>query len=153
MRKAKLGDLAKDSVTGFKGIVTEEIEMLYNCERVTLSPKVGDDGKIKVSNDFDLPGVKVLEEMVVDPVKPEKQIVHLGDKVKCRLTDLEGYVFLVSLHLSGCRQLGVAPKITDKNKIELQLVTEGQVDVQKEEKAKDSHKETGGPMPEIRPWG
>jgi hypothetical protein len=41
----RLGDKARDPVTGFEGIVTEHNRHLTGCDSVWLTGKVGDDGK------------------------------------------------------------------------------------------------------------
>ena len=45
----ELGDEAQDAVTGFKGIVVAETRWLYGCNRFTLQPAVGKDGKVPES--------------------------------------------------------------------------------------------------------
>jgi len=59
----KLGDYAKDSISGFEGIVYGLAEYLYGCRRVGLKPKnVGKDGKPIQDEWFDegqIVGIKV----------------------------------------------------------------------------------------------
>ncbi len=38
-KRIELGDTAKDSITGFEGVVIARTEWLTNCVRMTLQPK------------------------------------------------------------------------------------------------------------------
>lgn len=42
----RLGKVAKDKITGFKGIVTGKAEYLTGCTQLCLTPKVGESGGI-----------------------------------------------------------------------------------------------------------
>ncbi len=43
----RLGEKVKDSVTGFKGIVTARLEYLNGCVQYCVEPKVDKEGKMK----------------------------------------------------------------------------------------------------------
>jgi hypothetical protein len=45
MSTIKLGDRVKDSITGFKGIVTGRFEYLNGCVRLAVTPEELKDGK------------------------------------------------------------------------------------------------------------
>lgn len=50
----KLGDVAKDTITGFKGVVVARTEWLNGCVRITLQPKqLQENGKPIDSETFD----------------------------------------------------------------------------------------------------
>lgn len=49
----ELGDTAKDSISGFTGVVVAVTEWLYNCKRITLQPKELKDGIPIDSHTFD----------------------------------------------------------------------------------------------------
>lgn len=59
--KPQLGDLARDNITGFQGIVTATCAFLNGCERVQLQPKVDADGKPRDGQYFDIEHVEVIE--------------------------------------------------------------------------------------------
>jgi len=61
----ELGDLAKDTVTGFSGTVVAITTWLHGCSRIILQPKVGKDGKVPESSAFDEPQVVVVKKKVV----------------------------------------------------------------------------------------
>lgn len=65
MSKVQLGDEAKDSVTGFSGVVVAITQWIHGCHRVTLQPKVGKDGKYPDSASFDEPAVIVTKAKAV----------------------------------------------------------------------------------------
>lgn len=49
-----VGDTAKDTITGFEGVVVARTEWLNGCARLTIQPRGLDkDGKVMDSNTFD----------------------------------------------------------------------------------------------------
>lgn len=61
MARIGLGDLARDRVTGFTGIVIARTEWLSNCDRLTLQPRELHEGKIIDAATFDEPHVELVE--------------------------------------------------------------------------------------------
>ena len=55
-----LGDVCEDVVTGFNGVAVCVSRWLHGCERVTLQPPVGDDGKLPETATFDAPQLRVI---------------------------------------------------------------------------------------------
>jgi hypothetical protein len=65
----KLGDRAKDKLTGFSGIVTGTSDHLTGCRRIGIQPeKLKDDGTIGETNWFDADHVIVIKAGVYTPV-------------------------------------------------------------------------------------
>lgn len=58
--EVELGRKAKDTISGFTGIVTAISEYLNGCRRICLSPKVKKDGDLPDSCWFDEPQLKIL---------------------------------------------------------------------------------------------
>lgn len=56
-----LGDLVKDTITGFEGVVIGETRWLYGCRRFTVQPRDLKDGKPIEPVSFDEPQLLVLE--------------------------------------------------------------------------------------------
>lgn len=56
----KLGDLARDTITGFKGVVIAEVNWLHGCRRLTLQPQGLKDGKPVESSTFDEPQLELV---------------------------------------------------------------------------------------------
>jgi len=68
--KIKLGDLAKDVVTGFEGIVAAKTKWLTSCTSIMLTPnKLDKDGKPMRSEHFDIDRVELVKRGAVKLVK------------------------------------------------------------------------------------
>ncbi len=77
-RKARedlpLGRLAKDTISGFEGIIESRTEWLNGCFRVGLAPNHLDtDGKMLDSRAFDAEQVQILPEQIVEEKPVERQ--------------------------------------------------------------------------------
>lgn len=68
----KLGDKARDIVTGFTGVCTTRSEYISGCTRVSLQPPVGEDGKIPDPGHFDEPMCEVIVEQGVKPMPTDR---------------------------------------------------------------------------------
>lgn len=55
MPEIKLGDIAEDRITGFRGTVVAITEWINNCRRITMQPKVDKDGKVPDAHTIDEP--------------------------------------------------------------------------------------------------
>ena len=55
-----LGDEAKDTVTGFTGVVVSRTDYLNGCTRICLQPPIGADGKLPQYETFDEPQLRVV---------------------------------------------------------------------------------------------
>lgn len=58
----KLGDKAKDQISGFTGTIVAITEWLNGCRRITISPEQLHDGKIIDSHTFDAEQVAKVED-------------------------------------------------------------------------------------------
>ena len=63
----KLGDKAKDKVTGFEGIMVAETQWLNGCTRMGLQSQVLKDGIPTEAQWFDAPQLEKLEDKLVIP--------------------------------------------------------------------------------------
>ena len=57
----KLGDVAEDRITGFRGVVVAETEWLYGCRRLTLQPRDLKDCQPVAQQSFDDPQCELVE--------------------------------------------------------------------------------------------
>jgi hypothetical protein len=57
----KIGDLARDSVTGFEGVVVAAHEYLHGCKRFSIQPQQLHDGKPIEPQTFDEPQMILVE--------------------------------------------------------------------------------------------
>jgi hypothetical protein len=115
MKKIDLGDIAKDSVTGFQGMVIGRSRYLYNVDRLTLQPRELKDGKRQESRSFDEPGVEYISGSEVKAQVPSSDQFQVGDIVRDRITGFEGVVAVRTRWLSGCFTLSVQPLGLDKD--------------------------------------
>lgn len=59
---AALGDLAKDKVSGYTGIVTSSTSFLNGCVRLGITPnKLDKEGKVQQTEVFDIEQVQVIK--------------------------------------------------------------------------------------------
>lgn len=66
MTTIKLGDIAKDKVTGFTGVVVAQTTWLNNCVRLTLQPtSLSKDGAPRPSETFDEYQVELVKRSAV----------------------------------------------------------------------------------------
>jgi hypothetical protein len=57
-----LGCIAKDTITGFKGVVTSRTEFLYGCVHIGITPdKLDENGKPVESQWFDEQRIEVIK--------------------------------------------------------------------------------------------
>lgn len=65
---AKLGDLVRDRISGFEGIVIGRTEWLYGCVRLAIAPQALDkDGKPGETAHIDEDQVQIVEKKVMQP--------------------------------------------------------------------------------------
>ena len=66
--KFELGSEARDTITGFSGIIVCRAQWIHNCNTYTLQPtELQKDGSIKDTCTFDEPALKLIEEKIVPP--------------------------------------------------------------------------------------
>lgn len=67
----ELGDLARDRITGFEGVVVAATKWLENCDRIMLQPqKIKSDGSPHSPQSFDLPSCELIEKGVFQQKRP-----------------------------------------------------------------------------------
>lgn len=60
-----LGDIVKDTITGFEGVAIARTLWLNNCDRITIQPQELKDGKPIEAHTFDIDNVVVVKKKVV----------------------------------------------------------------------------------------
>ena len=60
----KLGDKARDTVSGFEGVAVSEHIYLNGCRRVSLQPAVDKSGKLPAIESFDDPQLEIVDDKV-----------------------------------------------------------------------------------------
>jgi ribosomal protein L14 len=66
-----LGDLVKDSVSGFKGIAVSRHSYLQGCDRISIQPPIDKNGKHPESVTFDEPQLIIIK----------KEKIKIGQKI------------------------------------------------------------------------
>jgi hypothetical protein len=149
-----LGSKAKDSITGFTGIVIGRTEWLYGCTRIYLESQALQEGKCVDPVAFDEQRVEELEsaESTKFPVSPARCgiEIQLGNKVKDKLTGFTGTAVSKTIWSSGNvtiqiesnsldKGLPIGSAVFDYHRIELIQDTKPQVSAKSEAR-------TGGPQ-------
>lgn len=62
MKGIKLGDVVRDKITGFNGVVIVAADYLNGCHRVCVQPRELREGKIVEAEYFDVEQVERVEE-------------------------------------------------------------------------------------------
>lgn len=150
-----MGDIARDRVTGFEGVVVCRTEWLNNCTRWTLQPQEAKGGKATPSHSFDEPDVEFVKKSkisVLEVSRPsEDKQVNLGDEVKDNLSGLSGVVVAQAFWINGCSKLAVQPKeLKDGEPVPSTWVDEKDVKITKRLKEPRAKVATGGPRMEPR---
>ena len=66
-KRVELGDLVKDSISGFQGVATQKVYYLQGCSRFCVSPQaVNKEGRIPDGYFFDEPQLIVVKKCVVN---------------------------------------------------------------------------------------
>jgi hypothetical protein len=62
MREIELGDIVRDTITGFEGVAVATTEWLNGCRRISIQPQKLHDGKPIESDWFDETQVAVVKK-------------------------------------------------------------------------------------------
>jgi len=76
--KFNLGDVAKDKITGFEGVIIGRHQWLNNCNTYSIKPRTLKDGAPQDSQSFDEPQLDLAEEKVIESNRktggPERKV-------------------------------------------------------------------------------
>lgn len=62
----ELGDVARDTITGFEGLVTAHHKYITGCDRISMQSRIlGSKGEPQLAQGFDLPYCELLEKAVI----------------------------------------------------------------------------------------
>ena len=114
----KMGDLVKDRISGFEGVVVAVSEYLYNADRVCVRPNsLNEDGSLKDSNFFDNTSVDIIQKnsAIVVPAPSLNSIpFNYLDTVKDKHSDFKGVVVAKITWINGCVRIGIQPYYLEK---------------------------------------
>lgn len=69
MKKIELGDEVRHKYSGFKGIAVCRSTYLSGCDRITIMPKTGKDGKLGDNCSFDEPEIEIIKKGKAPKIK------------------------------------------------------------------------------------
>lgn len=134
--KYELGLAARDSISGYEGIILSRVHHLFGCAQYGIVPKeTGSDGQILKTEYFDEGRI----EITGDGVKPEdiqeneydKIFVHsAGKAAKDKVTGFQGKIVYRMEYMHGANQYALAPGVGDDGKLrELESFDEGRIEI------------------------
>lgn len=106
-RKVKLGDIARDKLSGYTGVAIARSTLISNCPRITLQSPNLHEGKPISPYSLDEPSLEFVSEsdhVVWEPARPEEQ-VELGDEVQDSITKLQGVCVGHTIWSNGCSRI------------------------------------------------
>ena len=154
-KKIDLGDIAKDTITGFEGVVTARTKYLSNVDRLTLHPQQVKDGKPLESRSFDITQLEFVKksEVRVIPIERPEEPVSVGDTVRHTLSGLEGVAMGITFWLEGCSIVSVQPReLKDGLPVDQTGFDERLLSIVKRKNPPAPAVRTGGPRAEPRRW-
>jgi hypothetical protein len=149
-----LGDIARDSITGFEGVVVTRARLYRNCDRFTLQPQGLKDGDFKKAAIFDEVNVELVRPGVLKvlPLNRPPEKIELMDVVRDRITEFEGVVVGMVDHINGCSKVHIQSRSFKPDGTPIDPISVDEVDVILVErpKRKDPRPNTGGPRDDVR---
>lgn len=155
MKKIQLGDIAKDTITGFQGIVTARTKYLSNVDRLVLNPQAVKDGKPVDSRLFDETQLEYVGKSNIRaiPVERPDTPVSVGDLVRHELSGLEGIVTAITSWLEGCSIVTIQPKeLKDGVPVDPSVFDERLLTIVQQKNPPAPAVRTGGPRAEPKRW-
>lgn len=74
MTDIELGNLVRDTVTGFEGYAVTHAEHLHGCDRINVQPtEVRDDGSLGENEWFDAPRLQVIGSGIKGQIEEERE--------------------------------------------------------------------------------
>jgi hypothetical protein len=113
-----LGDIAKDDLTSFEGVVVQRTFWLSNCDRITLQPKGLREGKVQENASFDITHCLLVKRGAHErsiPAGDQREELALGDTVREEITEFAGVIVGRVKFLCGSDRLCLQPKSLDKD--------------------------------------
>lgn len=151
--KIQLGDLAKDKITGFEGIVVSCSTFLHNTDRAQLQPRELKEGRPQDSKGFDVSMLQLIEKHAVLTPPPLEHEFKLGDQAKDQLSECKGVITCLTEYITGCTHAVIqSAQMKDGHPVEGIYFPVTQLDlIQKAEETPETEK-SGGPVREARAY-
>jgi len=149
MSEINIGDTARDSITGFEGVVIGFTDYLHNCRRPILQPKTLKDGKPIDNRSFDLPSVELVARGDGSYQPPPPRPFGLGDVVRDKVTGFEGVLVSRTEWSNGCDRYSVqSTQMHEGKPIDAEGFDGIALELVKSASPKPAAVKAGGPRPE-----
>lgn len=110
--------IAKDTVSGFEGVIITRSAHLFGCAQYGLAPQeLGSDGSPKKTEHFDEARIEILDETKVihgDNEYKDIFLISLGTEVEDKVSGYKGKILMALENLHNCNQYYVEATV-DKN--------------------------------------
>lgn len=118
--KYPMNVVAKDSISGFEGVVIARNAHLFGCAQYGLAPKeLGSDGSPRKTEYFDESRIEILDNSKAVEGSNDYQdiyLIPLGTEVKDKVSSFQGKVLMVIENLHNCNQYYVEPPVDKDGK-------------------------------------
>ena len=115
MNKPKLSAKLRDTLTGYEGVAVARLEYLSGAVQFCVVKKVGEDGVSPKGSYIDVQRLEEVEGPTIDVPKTPAPF-DLGDRLRDKITGLEGIATAKVNYVNGCLHYGVTPKKEKKEK-------------------------------------
>ena len=88
----ELGDIARDRISGFEGVVVGVVKYQFNEDRIGIQPEMLINGAPAAVGYFDHSGVEVVEKYGMPSRMPPPQMIDFGVRVTDMVTGISGIV-------------------------------------------------------------
>lgn len=114
---AQPGDLARDLVTGFEGVIVTRSTWLHGCDRLTIQPnKLGSDDKPIGEETFDEDRIEIIQKgMVPSRIANRDHLYPIGAKAKDTVSGFDGIITGLAVGISGRVTVVIEPTKLDKD--------------------------------------
>ncbi|TVY09911.1 hypothetical protein [Paenibacillus cremeus] len=112
--------VAKDSVSGFEGIIIARNAHLFGCAQYGIAPQeLASDGTPKKTEYFDESRIEIVDDSKAVHGEDEYQKIYaipLGTEVQDKVSGFRGKVLVVIENLHNCNQYWVEPPVDKDGK-------------------------------------
>ena len=146
--RVELGDLAKDPISGFEGVVVAHSVWAHNVDSMGLRARELKEGKTVDEQWFDANDLVLIEKGVAKVTPADDSVYEFGDKVADVLSKYEGTVMGYTKWISGCIRIGVqAAELNEGKPVDEQWFSMSQLQLLIANPAYNkAAPKTGGPM-------
>lgn len=119
--KYPMGAVAKDSISGFEGVIIARNAHLFGCAQYGLAPQeLNADGSTKKTEYFDEARINIVQENgSVESNKEYDEIfaVSLGKEVQDKVSNFKGKVMVALEQMNNCNSYYVEPPVDSEGKM------------------------------------